>query len=318
MSDEHNSIPSPEEIENYFANQGTPPAVDPQPVNTPSVDPNADPNVTPDPNQTPNQGDSAATPPPATLSDDTASRLQAMEQRQSELLGYIQGLTQVLQHNQNPQQQTQQLNTVQTPQEPNFEIPTEIPEELATEVEELWLENPAKATAKIAAWQQEAFMKAQWQKEQQQRQESIEHQNQLQQGFAEGYRTLITTHGDAVIEQYGPKIEEMMIKTRPELLQLPPQVGLALAFDLVRTAEAGQAPDPGSLLAQPDVRTKAKEALRAEIIQDYLRGIQSGATPPHVVANQPNTATPVIPQIKPQTLEESAKNMVNWLQNLKQ
>lgn len=211
-------------------------------------------------------------------------------------------------------QQGQQPNTSEP--EPEIEppemfipqIPDALPEELQKEVDELYLENPAKALAMVSKWQQEQIIKAQQEYAIQQQKEQQQRQQQTQQQFMQGFVTLIQQHGRQAVDELGPRIEQIMMNEHPELLNFP-QVGVQVAFQLAQTEKA-RAAAPTTFLQQPDVRQKIKDAVRKEIISEYLQGVQNGNQAPVTIAGQPGAATPTTPPSKPKTFDEAAEAMM--------
>lgn len=331
--DQPTQLPSGEEFHNFLTGQAETPAEGQQPE--PGTEPTAAPEESPPASAegaTGEEGkvDDPATEPTATdpTAGDAEARLAAMERKHNELLGHMGTLTNhLLQLQQTTQQQTEQEPEPEPEPEIDFKIPKEIPEEFAERLDALWVENPAQAVAEVTAWQQRELLKAQRAREQQEQQKQERQQQALEQGFREGYAALSQQHGREVVEQHSAQIEELLIKQRPELLQLPPHVALDVAFNMVHGAQASsQAPKTpqatptpktpdtagatagaNALLEQPEIRQSAKDALRKEIIEEYLAGVKKGNVPPQVMSGQPGGATQVTPPERPKTLDDSMK-----------
>ena len=235
---------------------------------------------------------------------DPVQQIIGMQQQQQQMMVM---LAQMMQQNQ---------QTGEADPEPEFippemftpQIPDTLPEELQREVDELYLEDPAKALAMVSKWQQEQIIKAQQEYAIQQQKEQQQRQQQTQQQFMQGFATLIQQHGRQAVDELGPRIEQIMMNEHPELLNFP-QVGVQVAFQLAQTEKA-RAAAPTTFLQQPDVRQKIKDAVRKEIISEYLQGVQNGNQAPVTIAGQPGAATPTTPPSKPKTFDEAAEAMM--------
>lgn len=262
-----------------------------------------------------------------TIPPDQQSTEEQQEQQQEQQLDPVQQIIGMQQQQQQMMvmlaqmmQQNQQTGEADT--EPEFippemftpQIPDTLPEELQREVDELYLEDPAKALAKVSKWQQEQIIKAQQEYVIQQQKEQYQRQQQTQQQFLQGFTALIQQHGKQEVEELGPRIEQIMMKEHPELLHFP-QVGVQVAFQLAQAERAQTAtqPDPDSILNQPDARQKIKDAVRKEIISEYLQGVQSGSQAPATIAGQPGATPTVTPPNKFKTFDEAAEAMLNSL-----
>ncbi len=264
------------------------------------------------------------TQPISSTQPDPLQQILAMQQQQQQLIGM---LFNMMQQNQQPVITQPEPEIEQPVME--FTIPEELPEELQKEIDDLYLENPAKALAKVAKWQQEQVLKAQREAELKRQQAEAAKRQQLQQEYAMGFAALIKEHGPDTVEKLGPRIEEIMTKERPALLNLPPRDAIAIAFELARREQMQQPvrPQPqqqqqqilqdnqdavsvlNQLLSQPEIRNKAKELIGNEVIANYLKGIQKGNATPAVIAGQPGTTVPVTPPNKFTTFDEAAEAM---------
>ena len=236
---------------------------------------------------------------------DPMQQILEMQRQQQYTLGM---LAQTLQQNQQSDVPEPEVEPTEmfTPQ-----IPDTLPEELQDEVNNLYLEDPARALAKVSKWQQEQIIKAQQEHVVQQQKEQHQRQQETQQQFVQGFSSLIQQHGRQTVDELGPRIEQIMMKEHPELLNFP-QVGVQVAFQLAQAegVQQAQQPDPTTYLQQSDARQQIKDAVRKEIIAEYLQGVQTGNRAPATIAGQPGAALAVTSPDKPQTFDEAANAMM--------
>lgn len=236
---------------------------------------------------------------------DSMQQILEMQRQQQYMLGM---LAQAMQQNQQPDTPEPEAEPPEmfTPQ-----IPDTLPEDLQREVDELYLEDPARALAKVSKWQQEQMIKSQQEYAIQQQKEQAQRQQETQQQFVQGFTTLIQQYGRESVDELGTRIEQIMMKEHPELLNFP-QTGVQVAFQLAQAEKKQQEaqPDPATYLQKSDVRQKIKDAVRKEVIAEYLQGVQTGNQAPATIAGQPGAALAVTSPDKPQTFDEAANAMM--------
>jgi|GEM_PF-6689661 len=236
---------------------------------------------------------------------DPMRQILELQQQQQQMMGMF---AQMMQQNQQSEEPELELEPPEmfTPQ-----IPENLPEDLQEEVNELYLDDPAKALAKVAKWQQEQLIKQQREYMIQQQKEQYRRQQETQQQFVQGFTKLIQQHGRQAVDELGPRIEQIMLKEHPELLNFP-QVGVQVAFQLAQAEKAKQTTqsDPATFLQQPNIRQKIKDAVRQEIITEYLQGVQTNNQAPATIAGQPGAAPTVTPPSKPKTFDEAVEAML--------
>jgi len=266
------------------------------------------------PTETPTETPVIETPPVVTEPQPWESKFRDIESRQTEIAQVLGFMMNQMQQQQTTQQ-TQQPAAAQTQPEFQLDIPDEIPPELHQELEEMYLDNPLKAQAKLNKYMIEQTFRRQYEAQMQRTQVEISAKQLVQRELTTGYAELVREHGENIVEQLGPGIEGM-IKANPALadfIQKSPRQGLRIAFDMARSQQVSQQkPDPNNLFAQPEVKDQYKAALKDEIIKEYLVGVQSGNQSPAMIAGQPGGTPPMAPPSSPKTLDESMKL---WMSN---
>jgi len=264
--------------------------------------------------QTTQQPEQQTTQQPEQQPDQYMQHIQTLQRQLDETRSYLTAMSQLIAQQQQMQQPTGIEPIEPEIEAPEMDIPEELPEELQKDLEELWIENPAKAMVKLNKWQQEQVFKRQREREIRRQREEMQRRQQLEREYAQAYTNLIAKHGQQLVEQLGPRIDEIMTKERPYLLSLLPQNGLELALELAlqeQQKQQAQASDPLSFLQQAEVKTKLKEALKDEIIREYLTNLNKGNSPV-TIASQPGGAQPLTPPPeKPKTLEEAKRLLLN-------
>jgi len=234
---------------------------------------------------------------------DYAAQVAQLQKDMGEVKELLAFLGQVLMSRQGQVQQGQQAQTTTAPAQPP--APQE-PEELAPDKwNELYLEDPRKATQLLIEYTFQRLMQQEQERQKREAEEQQRRQQELQQKFAVAYAGLIREHGREVVDKLGPAIEEVMTKEFPALLTIEPEHGLRIAFAIAR--QKAEAADPLSALAKPEVRAKVKEALRDEIVREYVQQVQAGNRAPVTIAGQPGGAQVVSPPEQPKTLAEAKR-----------
>lgn len=234
--------------------------------------------------------------------------LKKLSQQQAEYLGILATTLYQLQ-----QPQPQPVHEVKPePVFPPFEVPEDLPEELQKEIEELYVENPAKALAKVARYQLEQAEKKRMEYYLQQQQEVEKRRQQLQRELAEGYADLIKQYGGEEIERLGPVIEEVLTKQYPGLLMSNPREAIKVGFEIAKARQAMQQrqvqPNIETLLKDAQVKEAVKAALRDEIMREMAASAYAAnSKSPQVIATQPGGMAPATPPESPKTLDESLK-----------
>jgi hypothetical protein len=202
------------------------------------------------------------------------------------------------------EQMRQQMNNVVNPQ---AQQPQPTPEEQNEMMMNKFYENPSqffndiKEQAKQELMQQIAPIQQQYQQQQQ----------------AQAYNQALSEFAQQVpdFQRFQPVMSEILANN-PELNGHPggPKAALNIAYQM---AKGQQYQDPNSLLQNQDFVKQnilGNQDIKNQIIQEYLQSLKQGNQAPTVISGQANGQIPMMPETKPQNMQEAKMMAMKLMQ----